>query len=95
MEPVAKKIKVTSATGSGDGTGGLVKQIPLKTYDGETRHSVELHPDFLLRKEEDGQDVEKYYVDMFSTFLAAGLQQDEDTDSQDRGWMSSVTSPTL
>jgi len=78
MEPVAKKIKVTSATGSGDGTGGLVKQIPLKTYDGETRHSVELHPDFLLRKEEDGQDVEKYYVDMFSTFLAAGLQQNED-----------------
>ena len=56
LEPATKKIKVTMALEV------LVKQIPLKTYDGDL-HSAEVPPapDVLLRKE-DGENVENHVV---------------------------------
>lgn len=77
MEPPSKKHKVTNATGSGvNSPEAVVKQIPLKTEDGETRHSAEILPDFMLHSEEDqGRDL---HEDILSTILAAILQQTED-----------------
>lgn len=77
MEPPSKKHKVTNATGSDvNGPQALVKQTPLKTDDGDTTHSAEVHPDLMLHTEEDqGRDL---HVDIMSTILAAILQHTED-----------------
>ena len=77
MEPPSKKLKVTNATGSDvNGPEALINQNPLKTDDGETRHSAEIHPDLMLHTKED-QGLE-LHVDTMSTILAAILQQTED-----------------